>query len=189
MKNPRLTPKDRGLIKGAIRRAFARSELHQKIVDRTKIQHFDPNRARVKKWAVCELCKQKVPQYTVVVDHVVPIIPLDQEFSEMDLNEVIDRTWCDEANLQGICNPCHEVKTLREDNIRAQHKFWKQVENVGECQIWRGKQKTSIYNKVKYLITRLPHFWSTGEVINKKIKPSCGNPLCVRPSHVANLNT
>ena len=74
--NSRITKKERGLIKGALRRVFSRSELRQKIVSASLIDHSDPKRTRVKNWCVCNLCKQPTPKSYVAVDHIVPIISL-----------------------------------------------------------------------------------------------------------------
>lgn len=116
--NPRLTAKDRGLIKGAIRRAFARSELHRLVVEATRVEHHDPERPRVKKWSRCQKCNILTPSYQIVVDHISPIIPIDTTFEAMSLDTVVDRTWCELRNLQGIDPLCHDAKTKAENAMR-----------------------------------------------------------------------
>lgn len=117
--NPRLTPKDRGLIKGAMRRAFSRSELRKKVMAKSIVPgHQDPSRPRVTKWSRCAVCSGIKPAYLAVVDHISPVIPTNSSFEAMSLDETVDRMWCDEANLQAICEPCHDEKSTREKNER-----------------------------------------------------------------------
>ncbi len=122
MNNPRITAKERGLIKGAIRRAFARSELHQRISSRTRIEHSDPNRPRCSKWSFCEECGLIIPTWTTSVDHIQSVIPLNSSMEEMSMDELINNIWCEESNLQVLCDPCHTQKTKEENKIRKQFK-------------------------------------------------------------------
>lgn len=114
MKNPRLTPKDRALIKGALRRAFSRSELRLQALASTRIDHTDDSRPRVKKWSICAQCNNKVPTYTIDIDHKEPVIPLNSNFEDMSLDIVVDRMWCAINNLQGLCQSCHDIKSNEE---------------------------------------------------------------------------
>ncbi len=125
MNNPRITKKEHGLLKGAIRRVFSRSELRQRAVNKTRIEHIDLKRPRVKKWSLCPICLKPTPTYKIQVDHVFPIIPYDTTFAEMSLDVVVDRVWCIEDNLQGICIECHLQKTKNERKIRKQGKIKK----------------------------------------------------------------
>jgi 5-methylcytosine-specific restriction endonuclease McrA len=120
--NEKLTAKDRGLIKGAIRRAFARSALRRSVLDDTKISHSDPNRPRVKTWYRCECCNGKFAQYELEVDHVHPVVPVTKSLEEMSWDELIDRTWCDRIGLQVLCETCHDAKSAREREERKARK-------------------------------------------------------------------
>lgn len=120
--NPKLTPKDRGLIKGAIRRAFARSALHQKVIRDAIVQHSDPDRPRVKTWCKCAICGKPEAKSYIVVDHIEPVIPLNSSFEEMSLDEAVDRTWCDEKNLQVVDSTCHSAKSKLESKERKKYK-------------------------------------------------------------------
>lgn len=40
----------------------------------------------------------------------------------MSIDEVVDRLWCDEKNLAGICELCHNVKTKNESTERRRFK-------------------------------------------------------------------
>lgn len=120
--NPRITKKERGLLKGAIRRVFSRSELRLKVLNSTVITHTDPKRSRVKRWSRCSKCGRIEPTYLIDIDHILPVIPVDRSFEEMTLDEVADRVWCEEKNLAGICETCHNIKTRDETVERRKHK-------------------------------------------------------------------
>jgi len=115
----KLTAKERNLLKGAIRRVFSRSELRQKVVNRTLVADYsDPSRKRVKNWGRCEICLTLTPRSYLAVDHKDPVIPLDRSLEEMSWDELIDRIWCEESNLQAICPECHDSKTKKERKLR-----------------------------------------------------------------------
>lgn len=120
--NPRITKRERGLIKGGIRRAFSRSELREKAVAASRVDHYDPERPRVKKWSRCALCKELTPTYKGDLDHKDPIVPVTSSFEEMSLDEVVDRTWCQENRLQFLCEICHDKKTQEENKERREIK-------------------------------------------------------------------
>ena len=120
--NNRVTAKERGLLKGALRRVFSRSELRQQALKRVLTEHNDPKRPRVKKWGYCEECGEVTAAYELTIDHKDPVIPPHTTFEEMGLDKTADRLWCDLANLQAICNTCHDAKTKRERKIRRKKK-------------------------------------------------------------------
>ncbi len=118
MGNSRITAKERGLLKGAIRRVFSRSDLRKAAIDATRVEHYDPKRPRVTKWSECTSCRERVATYQMDIDHVVPIIPTHTTLEQMSWDEVIDRVWSDLANLKGVCKPCHKAKTKAENKLR-----------------------------------------------------------------------
>lgn len=120
--NKRITNKERGLLKGAIRRVFSRSDLRKEALDAVTIEHTDTSRPRVKKWAVCPECKQYTPKYLMQVDHQEPIVPIDSSLEEMSWDEVVNRVWCERFNLRALCKPCHNVKTKDENKQRRRLK-------------------------------------------------------------------
>ncbi len=122
MKNPRLTPKERGLLKGAIRRVFSRSELRRKALEASMVDHHDPKRPRVTKWSICSECKLYIPTYLMQIDHSDPIIPIFRSFEEMTFDEVIERTWCEYEKLTPLCKDCHSLKTKAENKRRREIK-------------------------------------------------------------------
>lgn len=122
MKNSRITPKERGLLKGAIRRVFSRSDLRREALLTTMIPHKDPKRPRVTKWSTCSECKEFIPTYLMQVDHKNPIVPVDQSFEDMNFDDLIDRLWCNKEELRPLCKPCHLIKSKEENRLRRQFK-------------------------------------------------------------------
>lgn len=122
MKNPK-SPKERNLLKGAIRRIFSRSELRKQILDKSLVKDYlDPSRKRVTRWSKCPECEKLTPTYLMQVDHEVPIIRPTETLEALSWDEVVDRVWCDERNLRAICVDCHKVKTKVENAERRRLK-------------------------------------------------------------------
>ena len=121
--NNRISAKERGLIKGAIRRVFSRSDLRRAVIASVRVPgHHDVSRPRVKKWSKCGKCGRLTPEYLMECDHISPIVPIDKTLEEMSWDTVIDRTWCLQNNLQAICKDCHSVKTKEEREARKAFK-------------------------------------------------------------------
>lgn len=122
MKNPRITPKERGLIKGALRRVFSRSDLRREVLEASRIDYKDPTRPRVTKWGVCAECKKPEALYLMNVDHKVPVVPINSSLEEMDLNDLINNIWCEKENLQILDETCHSIKSKAENAERRRLK-------------------------------------------------------------------
>lgn len=76
---------------------------------------------------LCNECKQHVPVSVrvgnkrvnnVFVDHIEPIV--DPVVGFVSFDEYINRMFCEEDNLQLLCGPCHDTKTLEERALRAE---------------------------------------------------------------------
>ena len=50
------------------------------------------------------------------VDHINPVVDPDVGFVSWDV--FIDRLFCERANLQAICIPCHKIKSKEEKKKR-----------------------------------------------------------------------
>lgn len=122
MNNPRISAKERNLLKGAIRRVFSRSELRRAVIKKAIISHSDPKRPKVKTWCRCAICKQPEAISYMQVDHVDPIVPISKTLEKMEWTEVIDRTWCDENNLQAVDKVCHKKKSKLEREERKKER-------------------------------------------------------------------
>lgn len=116
-------PKERNLIKGAIRRVFSRSELRLQALSLNDIQHTDPLRPRVTKWTWCSDCGVIFPRYLAQVDHVSPVVRTNERFEDLSWTEFIEeRIWCSIENLRVLCEDCHNVKTTAENKERKRIK-------------------------------------------------------------------
>ena len=122
MNNPRITKKERGLLKGAIRRVFSRSELRSAVIQASVVKHSDPSRPKVKTWCRCNICGKPEAKSYCVVDHISPVVPVNTSFEEMSLDTVVDRMWCEKNNLQVVDPVCHDKKTKEERQQRKRSK-------------------------------------------------------------------
>lgn len=111
-----------GMIKGGVRRVFSRSELRKKILNLNKVEHSDTSRPRVKTWYYCSICGILGAGYEFEVDHISPIVRVTETLQEVPLLTLIDRTWCEENNLQAIDKNCHKLKTVLESKQRREYK-------------------------------------------------------------------
>lgn len=120
--NQPTNPKERNLLKGAIRRLFSRSDLRLSIIQKAEIKHHDPERPRVTKWVNCSECGLIFPRYLAEVDHVEPIIGLDENIGDLPWDIIIERVWCDAKNLRVVDKECHKAKTKLENAERKLHR-------------------------------------------------------------------
>lgn len=122
MKKPS-NPKERNLVKGAIRRVFSRSELRRRAIDASLVKEYsDPSRKRVTRWGRCAACQKLEPAYLLEIDHKDPVIPIGETIDDQSWDKIIDRLWCDERNLQALCKPCHKLKSKQENVERRKLK-------------------------------------------------------------------
>lgn len=129
--NSRISPKEWGLIKGALRRVFSRSDLRRQALELSRTNHTDPNRKRVTRWSRCPYCKKHTPTYQMEVDHLLPVIALTESLHDLDANTLVNRIWCDAENLVAICKPCHTEKTRQETKQRAANRKLKRKPTNG----------------------------------------------------------
>lgn len=117
-----MTAKERNLLKGAIRRVFARSEIRRAVIAISVVNITFENRPRVKRWSLCPSCTKYIPTYQMVVDHIEPLVPISTSLEDMSWDTVVDRTWCEQNNLMAICKDCHKIKTKLENKERKRSK-------------------------------------------------------------------
>ena len=65
-------------------------------------------------------CGKLVDQYGGHIDHTVPVIKVDEGFT--DWNSYISSLFCDISNLVHLCISCHEAKTSAEQTERFKYK-------------------------------------------------------------------
>ncbi len=124
------------IIRGALRRAFARSPLVQEIMaeSRREVPRYKKDGTRHKKNSVqrqCQVCDAWVSSSKISVDHISPVISVDDGFQ--DWNEFIARLWCDKKNLQRICDECHNKKTYEERISRLIKKYMQELDEIELC--------------------------------------------------------
>lgn len=59
----------------------------------------------------CNLCKNWFPEKQINVDHIIPAGSLN---CAEDLPGFVERLFCEQDNLQVLCENCHNIKTQNE---------------------------------------------------------------------------
>lgn len=121
------------VIRGALRRAFARSPAVQEVMaaSRREVPRYNKDGSRHKKnWVQrqCQVCNSWVSTSKMAVDHIHPVISVEDGFQ--DWNEFVARLWCDPSNLQRICDACHDIKTAAERNERLTKKYMAELDDI-----------------------------------------------------------
>jgi 5-methylcytosine-specific restriction endonuclease McrA len=119
------------VIRGALRRAFARSPIVQEVMNesRREVPRYNKDGSRHKKnWVQrqCQVCGEWCSTSKTVVDHIEPVISVEIGF--VDWNEFVARLWCDKANLQRICDTCHDKKTYEEKITRLLKQYTEELD-------------------------------------------------------------
>ena len=132
-KKPKYNPNS--VIRGALRRAFARSPIVQEVMQasRREVPRFNKDGSRHKKNSVqrqCQVCDEWVGSTKLAVDHIEPVVSIEDGFN--DWNEFIDRLWCDKKNLQRICDTCHDAKTTIERTTRLFKQYSEELYYIEE---------------------------------------------------------
>lgn len=65
----------------------------------------------------CNSCKECFGPKDVVIDHIDPVVSIEDGFT--DWTEYVKRMFPEKDGFQVLCKPCHEIKTLMEDNLRT----------------------------------------------------------------------
>lgn len=118
----KLNKKDLQLLKSAIRRAFARSDLHREVLEEARVIHSDPSRPKVKGWRRCAICGKPEAQSYFVVDHISPVQKINEIITDLDGHLLLDRIYCHKNNLQAVDETCHKLKSNEENAERRKFK-------------------------------------------------------------------
>jgi len=74
----------------------------------------------------CSVCKNKVSNSEIRIDHSQPIIPVTgfplNEDGTDNWNIVINRMFCSKEGLVAMCDPCHQIKTQDENKVRKENR-------------------------------------------------------------------
>jgi hypothetical protein len=68
---------------------------------------------------VCALCKKKVGNKDIRVDHVDPVVGTN---GFVDWNTFIERLFVEKDGLRAICTKCHDVITKQQNDLRKSNK-------------------------------------------------------------------
>jgi len=133
------------VIRGALRRAFARSPLvvEKMQESRREVPRYLKDGSRAKKdWVQrqCEVCSSWVGSTKISIDHKNPVVSVQDGFN--DWNEFVDRLWCPKENLQRICDECHNTKTQAERIGRLTLQYNKELDQL-EAELKAKTIKTS----------------------------------------------
>jgi 5-methylcytosine-specific restriction endonuclease McrA len=107
-------------LRGAWRRVFARSPIVREVLmeGRRTVPRYTKSGERHKVDAVeylCQTCNEWKPAKMIEVDHVVPVIDIENISGKVqDWNEFKRRLFCPKSNLKRICANCHDSKTRLE---------------------------------------------------------------------------
>lgn len=129
-------------IRGANRRLFARSPMvFEKLNEsRQEFPRYKNDGTLAKRpWVKrqCEICNSWVSSTKIAIDHIDPVVPPEGFSTTLDVWErtivFIKRLWCADlgiANLQRICNTCHDKKTYEERITRLLIKYNQELDDI-----------------------------------------------------------
>lgn len=102
-----ISPKLNAKIRNAVRKLWHQSYARKLVVDRCT--GFDG-------WTYCEDCERRCPK--LKIDHIINVGAVDSGF--------LERMFVASKGLRGLCAPCHQIKTNKENaNMRAAKKIKK----------------------------------------------------------------
>jgi len=146
------------VIRGALRRAFARSPVVQEAMQASRKEEprYNKDGSRHKRnWVKrqCQVCDQWVPTSKIAVDHIDPVVSVDEGFQ--DWNIFVDRLWCAKDNLQRICDDCHQKKTNAERFARS---YKQELEHLAIYEVSKDEEAKKFVKKfVKKRIQKYPY--------------------------------
>lgn len=91
-------------------------------------------RARIERGLYqCAMCKQSFKAKQVHVDHIEPVVPLNNDWGWMEIkwDIYIPRLLCEVEQFQILCTTCHDCKTQIEDQMRVKFREKKKLEKKG----------------------------------------------------------
>lgn len=78
----------------------------------------------------CAECGAIVGAKEFVVDHILPVVPIETGFTNWD--DYINRMFCDESGYQCLCFSCNTTKTLVEREMRKTYRKMRKEQGEDE---------------------------------------------------------
>jgi 5-methylcytosine-specific restriction endonuclease McrA len=91
----------------------------------------------------CAYCKDLFKSSQVHVDHINPIVPIDNnwDYGHIDWNIYIPRLFCEVEDFQVLCTQDHENKTFLEDQMRNHYNEIKREKRKQDKKLDKSKNK------------------------------------------------
>lgn len=147
-------------IRGAIRRIFSRSPVKIEVLKkvRREVPRYNKDGSRGKRDAVeyqCAVCKSWVGSTKVEVDHIIPVIEVNEK-GFVDWNTFVERLFCKAEALQVICDPCHDKKTAQERSKRQAMKDRIVLDQIEERlkSAWTIPEEKELKKQVSKFLTK-----------------------------------
>lgn len=106
------------MIRSALRKSSRWWKPIQQAKAAVKRKYSGPNK-RQKFEYQCNVCKNYFPEKRINVDHIIPVGSL---MCSDDLKGFVERLFCEQENLQVMCDVCHDKKTKQEKKDRQNKK-------------------------------------------------------------------
>jgi hypothetical protein len=105
-------------VKSALRAASRRwPPKYQCLKDACVGRKLDPATGKESFRYTCAGCSNIFKAAEVAVDHINPVVDVDDGFTNWDV--LIKRLFCEADGLQTLCHTCHTMKTANERTQRA----------------------------------------------------------------------
>lgn len=107
-------------IVSALRGAFRRYPTKHEVLKAAFVgKKVNKKTNRLSAHYVCNGCKQEYPTSEVNVDHINPVVSVEDGFTSWD--NFIANLFCSSEDLQVLCTECHDKKTKQENKERRQN--------------------------------------------------------------------
>ena len=111
------TARKKSFITSVLRGGSRRWPPRNAVLNASKtVKKINPKSGRMAQHYRCASCLGEFPAKEVAVDHVNPVVEPSVGF--VDWNTFITRLYCDEDNMQVLCDTCHDFKSSVERKQR-----------------------------------------------------------------------